>query len=327
MKQMRVSIGTAHVLGLKEIKADALPTTAYLMHGEGCRRNCKFCSQAAESTSDSRMLSRVVWPHFDLQEIAVRLKQAAEAGRLKRSCIQAVDDGEEAAIFAEIRALVGTGLPLCVSKSVRSLEEVRILLEMGVDRVTIALDAASPEVYQEIKGGSFESRLAFLSEAAKAFPGRIGTHLIVGLGEREAEVIRLIADLTEQNIRVALFAFTPLKGTAMVKREQPAEERYRRIQIAHYLIAEHGYRIGDFQIFAEGLAGFNRSKDTVLSLLTDGKAFQTSGCPDCNRPYYNERPGGVLYNYPGPLAPEEVYACLKASKLWSDMEINAKIRR
>jgi biotin synthase-related radical SAM superfamily protein len=37
-----------------------------------------------------------------------------------------------------------------------------------------------------------------------------------------------------------------------------------------------------------------------------GEPFQTSGCPDCNRPFYNEQPGGPLYNYPRPLTAGEV---------------------
>jgi len=41
-----------------------------------------------------------------------------------------------------------------------------------------------------------------------------------------------------------------------------------------------------------------------------GEAFQTSGCPGCNRPYYNERPGGFIYNYPRPLSAAETAAAL-----------------
>jgi len=26
--------------------------------------------------------------------------------------------------------------------------------------------------------------------------------------------------------------------------------------------------------------------------------YLTSGCPSCNRPYYNEKPSGPIYNYP-----------------------------
>jgi len=32
----------------------------------------------------------------------------------------------------------------------------------------------------------------------------------------------------------------------------------------------------------------------------------TSGCPNCNRPYYNEKPSGPIYNYPRPLKKEEI---------------------
>jgi biotin synthase len=45
-------------------------------------------------------------------------------------------------------------------------------------------------------------------------------------------------------------------------------------------------------------------------ILQDGAAFQTSGCQGCNRPYYNERPGGVMYNYARPLSPEEAQAAI-----------------
>jgi biotin synthase len=40
-------------------------------------------------------------------------------------------------------------------------------------------------------------------------------------------------------------------------------------------------------------------------------AFQTSGCPGCNRPYYNERPSGVMYNYPYEPSKEEHKKALK----------------
>ncbi len=40
-------------------------------------------------------------------------------------------------------------------------------------------------------------------------------------------------------------------------------------------------------------------------LPADGEPFRTSGCPDCNRPFYNEPPGGPLFNYPRPLTRAE----------------------
>ena len=40
--------------------------------------------------------------------------------------------------------------------------------------------------------------------------------------------------------------------------------------------------------------------------IDGGLPFQTSGCPDCNRPFYNEKPSGPIYNYPKKLSQEEI---------------------
>jgi biotin synthase-related radical SAM superfamily protein len=34
--------------------------------------------------------------------------------------------------------------------------------------------------------------------------------------------------------------------------------------------------------------------------------FLTSGCADCNRPFYNEKPSGPIYNYPRKLTTQEI---------------------
>jgi biotin synthase-related radical SAM superfamily protein len=53
----------------------------------------------------------------------------------------------------------------------------------------------------------------------------------------------------------------------------------------------------------------------LKEILSSGAAFQTSGCKDCNRPYYNERPSGPLYNYPRPLSQEEIAEAIAATGL------------
>jgi len=49
--RVRVSVGTASVLGLLKYRLAVPPTTAYLMtYTEGsCLANCSFCSQATTS--------------------------------------------------------------------------------------------------------------------------------------------------------------------------------------------------------------------------------------------------------------------------------------
>jgi biotin synthase len=198
-----------------------------------------------------------------------------------------------------------THLPICVSAGPRTLEEVKELLDLGVEHVSIALDAATSEIYAQSKDGSWTERLALLSESAERFPGHIATHLIVGLGESEEEMVRCLQAMVDKGITVALFAFTPIKGTRMEGLKQPKMSHYRRVQVAHDLI-RRGLARADYFQFRDGqLTDFGISVDE-LQERRGGEPFQTSGCTGCNRPYYNETPGEELYNYPKPLTTKEV---------------------
>ena len=65
-EKVRVSTGTAALLGLDNIKLKVKPTTAYLMThtDDGCVGNCTFCPQARERPSSKSRLSRVLWPTY-----------------------------------------------------------------------------------------------------------------------------------------------------------------------------------------------------------------------------------------------------------------------
>ena len=58
--------------------------------------------------------------------------------------------------------------------------------------------------------------------------------------------------------------------------------------------------------FRDGKIVFPEALRDYLIEKIPGDAFQTVGCPGCNRPYYNERPSGPLYNYPRDLTMEEL---------------------
>ena len=51
---------------------------------------------------------------------------------------------------------------------------------------------------------------------------------------------------------------------------------------------------------------FGIPKQELLEIINTGEPFLTSGCPGCNRPYYNERPRGPFYNYPRNLTTKEI---------------------
>ena len=76
--QIRVSIGSAIVLGLLKGKLDTKPTTIYLLmcRDSKCIANCGFCSQARNSKGKANLLSRVTWPIFKTENLIKRMENA-----------------------------------------------------------------------------------------------------------------------------------------------------------------------------------------------------------------------------------------------------------
>jgi biotin synthase-related radical SAM superfamily protein len=319
-RQIRVSIGSAIVLGLLEGKLDAAPTTAYLMTYKAgkCTANCLFCPQARTSQANSKLLSRVSWPAFATNQVVQKIGNAFASQRIKRVCIQALNYPE---VFNHLAALVKkikrhANVPISVSCQPINSGNMRLLAEAGADRIGIALDAATETLFNEIKGANangpytWEKQFRQLHEALKVFgKGKVSTHLIIGLGETENEAVSLIQRCVDMDVSPALFAFTPVRGTALATKPQPPIAAYRRIQLARYLIVNRHARSEDMHFDSAGcLTDYGIEKETLTCIVESGKPFQTSGCPDCNRPFYNEKPSGPIYNYPRNPRREEITA-------------------
>jgi len=278
--------------------------------------HCAFCAQGRDSQADDRALSRVIWPSFALTRVCDRLALAEKQGVLRRCCIQ-VTAGVEAyrdtlqAIGAIRRA---TTLPLDVAILPADLAQVGELIATGVDHIGFGLDAACARVFAQVKGGHWTHLVQMIEETARRFPGRGALHLIVGLGETEQELIERVWWAHQLGLAVGLFAFTPVRGTPMANHLPPPLGQYRRMQAARQLIVRYGVQMNDFEFDAHGvLTRIGRSDWRIL--LADGEAFRTSGCPDCNRPFYNERPGGTMYNYARPLTAVEAARALDEMEL------------
>lgn len=314
MSQWKISAGTACILGKKIIKSDVLPTTAYIMLGENCQNNCQFCSQSRNSTAKNHNLSRITWPSFDADEVAASISAAFAKGDIKRICLQVVNSKESFAgtLHSLNKLSEDANRPVCVSSYFEHVNQAKELIEAGAQKVCIALDGATPAIYGKAKGGDWEERWSLLTDCAAALPGKITTHLIVGLGESEEEMVNRIAECLKRDIHVGLFSFTPIPGTPWQHRMSPAIGHYRRVQIA-YQVLQKGYPSDVIQYSQGKIITYN--VPDLHGLLADGKAFETSGCPDCNRPFYNERPGGVMYNYPRGLTVSEVEQAIQESML------------
>jgi len=315
--QIRVSIGTAILLDLIKGKTDVNPTTAYLMTytKNKCTANCGFCPQAKESKSHAEMLSRVTWPNFPTTTLTPALEIAIKEGKIKRVCIQALNFPE---VFLQLEALVKEikkqqDINISVSCQPLNSQNIQLLKNAGVERIGIAIDATTEAIFCKVKGSkgggvySWHQEINLLKEALLIFgSGKVSTHLIVGLGELEKDVTCLIQWCIDTGILPALFAFTPIQGTNLEKQPQPNIAAYRRLQLARYLLVYNITHLKHMVFDVKGqISSFGVSADVLEDILDSGEAFQTSGCPYCNRPFYNEKPSGPLFNYPRKLAKEE----------------------
>ncbi len=308
-KTWRVSSGTAVAADLLNERVDVLPTTAYLMLGERCQYNCAFCAQAHGSRANEAALSRVLWPQFPITQVIEAVSHAYTEGTLRRACFQVTvgaDSLEETLAAVLVLHTAVASIPICASVSVHNMDDVAALLEAGADRVTLSLDAAAERIHKQVKSGSWERTWHLLREASATWPGHIGTHVIAGLGETEQEMAETLQQLVDLGVSIGLFAFTPLHGTPMANQPPPALDSYRRIQAARWLMIHHHVRVEAMSFDGAGcMTSLGLSSKQLAELLADGEAFRTAGCPDCNRPYYNERPAGPIYNYPAPLTAQQ----------------------
>jgi biotin synthase-related radical SAM superfamily protein len=317
-RQIRVSLGSAIILGLLNARLDAAPTTVYLMtYKRGkCNANCGFCPQARESRGRADMLSRVSWPVYPTKLVLNGITLAHEKGDIKRVCLQALNYPE---VFTHLEALVKTifeqtDMPISVSCQPSKRENIRQLADAGAERIGIPLDAAVESVFTRIKGSSakgpytWEAQFQMLREALQTFgKGKVSTHLIVGLGETQRQMIKTMQECVDMTVLPALFAFTPIPGTTLASRKRPSIEGYRRIQIARHLIWHGTVRFEDMSFDEQGmLIDFGVDEETLMKVIETGMPFLTSGCADCNRPFYNEKPSGPIYNYPRRLVEDEL---------------------
>ncbi len=313
---VRVSAGSALTLGLSEGSIHVKPTTAYLLtHHQGrCRANCLFCSQARMSRSRSDLLSRVDWPTFPLRNVVEALVRTRES--VARICVQAVNYANVVTDILSIVSQILSNIDIGVSVSCQPVdrEDLERLYSVGVERVSIPLDTATPDLFSMIKGQmaegpyTWEDHMEALHEALSIFgPGRVTTHLIVGLGETDRDIVSLVQGLVDLGVCPALFTFTPIRGTSLENRPPPALHRYRLIQTARFLLVNKLRRQVNMLFDSSGsLVDLGTSRKELRQIVETGLPYQTSGCPNCNRPFYNEKLSGPIYNYPRPMTTAEI---------------------
>jgi len=319
MTHIRLSIGSAVSLGLRAAKMDAPPTTAYALLGETCMGACRFCTQARRSDADRHLLSRVIWPEFEMPAVLESL--SADDG-VRRVCIQTLLYPD---LLPDLLATVeqlkaASDAPLSVCMNPVDKEWLVALKDAGAERVGVGLDCATEALFNAMKPGfSWHRYMQFVDDTIEVF-GVGSVHLIAGLGETDAELVGAFQTFHDKGCTIALFAFTPVRGTQLDVAPPPLE-RYRALQLARYLIVHDQARVEAMAFDGGRLASINVDPAVLDRALESGTSFRTSGCPHCNRPMYNERPGGARYNHPAPLTATEKSAAREA--LWRYLKISS----
>jgi len=327
---VRISLAAAMTLGFKKGKfyRDAkLGCINILMeYDKGCTANCMYCGQARDIVDQPtcKSLIRVSWPSYPLDKVIEAAKKAARKDRfVQRVCVSALTRKEAPKDLAEIvrKVKAGTGLKVStlITPTVFKKKDLEAIKKAGAQNITIAVDCCTPELFDGLRGKKtkgphrWDRYLKGIKEAVEVMgKGRysVGVHLIMGLGETEEDAVRFIQRCYDLGAIVHLFSFYPEKGSLMKAGVQPPLDSYRRMQLARHLI-DKGLANAIKMEFDDGkLVDFGVSQRILDNEIRKGEAFETSGCPGCNRPYANETPTqaeqGLLRNYPFPPTKEDV---------------------
>ncbi len=296
--KIRVSYGTGIVLGLIKAKQDVAPTTAYLLWDDGCLGSCSFCPRAS-GNSTSKKLSRIIWPEFDFVKVLELLNSKPQP--FKRICLQTGYNPENEPILESMaEKLIASKIKTSMTLSPGQPEFAQKMLNKGLDHVGVGLDCASPETYKLHKKRVWEKDWPALKALMNKMPDKIEVHLIYGLGDSEETFAQRLLEIYDYSGKVSMFAFTPVNGGSA-----PDFSSYRRLQALRFIL-ETGQKQKIKLTFKDGrIKSFGVLPLELKALIQNGVAFRTSGCGDCNRPYYNEKPGQRFYNYPRDLTEEE----------------------
>jgi biotin synthase len=295
-----------------------------LTYPEGCRANCAYCGLArhreAERDYADRNFIRVDWPAVPLETtIDIVAKQGAKSP-FHRMCISMIthprSDEDTVAVLKRWTGRIDPGtIPVSILSNPTTMTraDVKRLKDLGADIFTVALDAATPDLFDRTRGKGVQSPHSWrkyweiLEDAREIFGAqKFGAHIIVGMGETEHDVLTLVQKLVDMGGHSHMFCFFPEKGSLMDHLPATPRDQWRRVQLARYLIDYRGGRVESMKFDGAGrVVGYGVPEAELQDVIAEGIAFRTSGCPGkfrddvsaCDRPYGDSPPSNIA-SYP-----------------------------
>jgi len=293
-----------------------------LTYEGGCLGKCAYCglskNRATSMSWDKNSFIRVDWPIVALDAVISRMR-GGFCSHVERVCVSMITNIRARKDLLTIVEKLHKEVDLVSALVTPTIIDKKWLYELnkrGADMVGIAIDAATPELFENLRGPGVRGPHKWgtywktVRDAVEVFGrNKAGVHLIVGLGETEKEMVEAIQRAYDIGAQTHLFSFFPEEGSLMQNLPQPPIGSYRRIQLARYLI-NHGLISADKIEFdeEERIRGYGINQTELDKIIEKGMPFMTSGCPGktmanaCNRPFANCTPYqayiGELRNYP-----------------------------
>src|SRR5574340_418418 len=295
-----------------------------LTYPEGCRANCAYCGLArhreAERDYADRNFIRVDWPAVPLEKTIDIIARDPARSPFHRMCISMIthprSDEDTRTVLRQWTARIDPkAIPVSILSNPTTMtrEDVQQLKDLGADIFTVALDAATPEIFERTRGKGVQSPHSWkkyweiLLDAREIFgPQKFGAHIIVGMGETEAEALALVQRLVDLGGHSHMFCFFPENGSLMDHLPATPRDQWRRVQLGRYLIDYGGVRVEQMKFDGEGrVMQYGLPEQHLQDVIAEGVAFRTSGCPGqfaddvsaCDRPYGDSPPSDIA-SYP-----------------------------
>ncbi len=295
-----------------------------LTYPEGCRANCAYCGLArhreAERDYADRNFIRVDWPAVPLEKTIDIVARDGAASPFHRMCISMIthprSDADTRTVLERWTERIDPSvIPVSILSNPTTMtrEDVKRLRDLGADIFTVALDAATPELFERTRGKGVQSPHSWakyweiLHAARDIFgPQKFGAHIIIGMGETEAEALALVQQIVDLGGHSHMFCFFPEKGSLMDHLPATPRDQWRRVQLARYLIDYRGARVEQMRFDGEGrIVDYGLPAGELDAVIDAGVAFRTSGCPGkvaedvsaCDRPYGDSPPSNIA-SYP-----------------------------
>lgn len=321
---VQISTAAAITLGLAPGRLHRCACTRclnlLLTYPEGCRANCAYCGLARhrESTDDyaQRNFIRVDWPTVAVDWLVERIAAQGSTTPFQRMCISMITHPRsDVDTLSILKAWTGrierAQVPVSILSNPTTMtrDDVAALERHGADIFTVALDAATPAIFERTRGKgvasphSWRKYWEILHAAAEIFGrGRFGAHLIVGMGETEFQMLDLVQRLVDMGGQSHMFCFYPERGSLMAHLPATPRGQWRRVQLARYLIEFLGARVEHMRFDGDGqLVDYGVARNALDAVIGEGIAFRTSGCPGserrdvsaCDRPYGDSPPTDI----------------------------------